>query len=124
MFQLNEKVKNLTPYEPISGTYEIRLDANESFLKFTEEIENEMVEALKNTDFNRYPDPNATKLVEGFSEYFNIDATIIRLLLVACVLFAGVGVLAYIIAWIVMPENTGNNNYNNYNGYNADSGNV
>ena len=74
MFQLNEKVKNLTPYEPISGTYEIRLDANESFLKFSEEIENEMVEALKNTAFNRYPDPNATKLVEGFSKYFNIDS--------------------------------------------------
>ena len=32
MFQLNYKVKKLTPYEPISGTYEIRLDANESFL--------------------------------------------------------------------------------------------
>lgn len=74
MFQLNEKVKSLTPYEPISGTYEIRLDANESFLKFTEEIENEMVKALKDTAFNRYPDPNATKLVEGFSKYFKIDA--------------------------------------------------
>ena len=74
MFQLNEKVKNLTPYEPISGTYEIRLDANESFLKFPEEIEEKMVEALKNTAFNRYPDPNATKLVEGFSNYFNIDS--------------------------------------------------
>lgn len=75
MFQLNEKVKNLTPYEPISGTYEIRLDANESFLKFPENIENEMVEALKNTAFNRYPDPMATKLVEGFSKYFNVDSS-------------------------------------------------
>ena len=73
MFTLNEKVKNLTPYEPISGTYEIRLDANESFLTFPEEIENEMVEALKNTALNRYPDPNATKLVEGFSKYFGIN---------------------------------------------------
>lgn len=73
MFQLNEKVKNLTPYEPISGTYEIRLDANESFLKFPEEIENEMTVALKNTAFNRYPDPNATKLVDGFSKYFNVN---------------------------------------------------
>ena len=73
MFQLNEKVKNLTPYEPISGTYEIRLDANESFLTFPEEIQNEMVEALKNSALNRYPDPNATKLVEGFSKYFNIN---------------------------------------------------
>lgn len=73
MFQLNDKVKNLTPYEPISGTYEIRLDANESFLTFPENIENEMVEALKNSALNRYPDPNATKLVEGFSKYFGVN---------------------------------------------------
>ena len=73
MFQLNEKVKNLTPYEPISGTYEIRLDANESFLTFPESIENEMVEALKNSALNRYPDPNATKLVKGFADYFKVN---------------------------------------------------
>ena len=73
MFQLNDKVNNLPPYEPISGTYEIRLDANESFLKFPQEIENEMVEALKNTAFNRYPDPMATKLVDGFSKYFGVN---------------------------------------------------
>ncbi len=73
MFQLNEKVKNLTPYEPISGTYEIRLDANESFLTVPENIENEMVEALKNSALNRYPDPMATKLVEGFSKYFGVN---------------------------------------------------
>ena len=74
MFQLNDKVKNLTPYEPISGTYEIRLDANESFLTVPKNIENEMVEALKNSALNRYPDPNATKLVKGFADYFNVDA--------------------------------------------------
>ncbi len=74
MFQLNEKVKNLTPYEPISGTYEIRLDANESFLTFPKEIEDEMVQALKNSALNRYPDPMATKLVKGFSDYFNVPA--------------------------------------------------
>ncbi len=74
MFQLNEKVKNLTPYEPISGTYEIRLDANESFLTFPKEIENEMVEALKNSALNRYPDPMTTKLVKGFADYFKVDA--------------------------------------------------
>ncbi len=74
MFQLNSKVKNLIPYEPISGTYEIRLDANESFLTFPKEIENEMVEALKNSALNRYPDPMATKLVKGFADYFKVDA--------------------------------------------------
>lgn len=73
MFQLNEKVKNLTPYEPISGTYKIRLDANESFLTFPKEIEEEMVDALRNSALNRYPDPMATKLVNGFSKYFNVN---------------------------------------------------
>ena len=73
MFKLNDKVKNLTPYEPISGIYEIRLDANESFLTFPENIENEMVEALKSSALNRYPDPMATKLVEGFSKYFGVN---------------------------------------------------
>lgn len=72
MFQLNEKVKNLTPYEPISGTYEIRLDANESFLTLPEDIKNEMAEALKNSVISRYPDPMATKLCEGFAKYFNV----------------------------------------------------
>ena len=73
MFQLNDKVKNLTPYEPISGTYEIRLDANESFLNFPKEIEDEMVDALRNSALNRYPDPMATKLVKGFADYFSVN---------------------------------------------------
>ena len=40
----------------------------------------------------------------GIAEYLGIDSTIIRLLLVLAVLFAGVGILAYIIAAIVMPN--------------------
>ena len=32
MYQLNEKIRNLKPYDPISGEYAVRLDANESFL--------------------------------------------------------------------------------------------
>ena len=40
----------------------------------------------------------------GIAEYLGIDSTIICLLLVLAVLFAGVGILAYIIAAIVMPN--------------------
>lgn len=57
----------------------------------------------------------------GIAEYFNIDSTIVRLLLVLFCLLGGSGVLAYIIAWIVIPERpdyTNYNNFNNYNGYN------
>ena len=39
----------------------------------------------------------------GLAEYLEMDATIIRLILVLAVLFAGVGILAYIIAALVIP---------------------
>lgn len=41
----------------------------------------------------------------GIAEYFNIDSTLVRLgvVLLSC-LASGTGVLAYIIAAIVMPE--------------------
>jgi phage shock protein C len=40
----------------------------------------------------------------GVAEYFDLDVTLIRVLWVLVVLFAGCGILAYIIAWIVMPN--------------------
>ncbi|OYN87933.1 PspC domain-containing protein [Parenemella sanctibonifatiensis] len=42
----------------------------------------------------------------GIARYFGWDATLVRLILVALVLFAGVGILAYLIAWLVMPADT------------------
>ena len=40
----------------------------------------------------------------GVAEYFGIDATIIRLLWVILTFFGGSGILAYIIAAIILPE--------------------
>ncbi len=40
----------------------------------------------------------------GVAEYINVDPTVIRLLWVVLALTAGFGVLAYIIAAIVIPE--------------------
>lgn len=42
----------------------------------------------------------------GLGEYFGVDATIVRLLFVLLVIFHGIGVLAYIVLWIVMPHET------------------
>ncbi len=39
----------------------------------------------------------------GFAEYFDLDATVIRVVWLLCLLLAGTGLLAYIIAWIVIP---------------------
>jgi len=40
----------------------------------------------------------------GIAEYFDVDSTIIRLAWVVFTLAGGAGLLAYIIAAIVMPE--------------------
>ncbi len=40
----------------------------------------------------------------GIAEYLNIDSTIVRLILVLAVLFAGSGILAYIVAALIMPD--------------------
>ncbi len=40
----------------------------------------------------------------GLGEYFNVDPTIIRIIAVLLIFADGVGILAYIIGWIVMPK--------------------
>jgi len=40
----------------------------------------------------------------GFANYFDLDATLVRLVWLVIVMFGGTGLLAYIIGWIVMPE--------------------
>jgi phage shock protein C len=40
----------------------------------------------------------------GFAEYFDLDVTLVRLAWLFVALMTGVGLLAYPIAWIVMPE--------------------
>ena len=39
----------------------------------------------------------------GIGEYFDIDPTLIRILWVTLLFMAGGGLVAYLIAWIVIP---------------------
>ena len=41
----------------------------------------------------------------GIGEYFNVDPVLIRVLWVVFSLAMGSGVLAYLIAWIIIPKN-------------------
>jgi phage shock protein PspC (stress-responsive transcriptional regulator) len=41
----------------------------------------------------------------GVAEYFNIDPTIVRVIWLILALAYGAGILAYIIAWLVVPKN-------------------
>ncbi len=72
-YTLCKKVRELEPYDPISGTYKIRLDANESYYNLSEELKEEIKNIIDNIAFNRYPDPNAVKLVEAFADYYNLN---------------------------------------------------
>ena len=76
-YTLNDKINNLVPYEPISGTYKIRLDANECPENLPQEILEQIKSAIDNIDFNRYPDPLATEVVNSFSEYYNIKPELV-----------------------------------------------
>jgi phage shock protein C len=40
----------------------------------------------------------------GLAEYFGIDRVLIRIVWVVTVICAGTGILAYILAWILIPK--------------------
>ena len=73
------------------------------------------------SNFDSYPAPQSTpkgrrltrrrhgKMVAGvcggIADHLGIDATIVRLLLVAAVIFGfGTGLILYVAGWILMPE--------------------
>jgi phage shock protein C len=41
---------------------------------------------------------------QGFSEYFDLDVTLIRIVWLVVAICGGAGLVAYVIAWVVMPE--------------------
>ncbi|MEG1427753.1 MAG: aminotransferase class I/II-fold pyridoxal phosphate-dependent enzyme, partial [Oscillospiraceae bacterium] len=73
MYELNEKIKDLIPYEPISGTYKIRLDANESYLRIPEYVMAESAAKLIKAQMNRYPDSTAAMLCKAFAVTYGVE---------------------------------------------------
>ncbi|PUU94054.1 PspC domain-containing protein [Halanaerobium sp.] len=47
----------------------------------------------------------------GLADYFNVDSSLVRLAVLFVFLFQGVGLIAYIIAWLVMSEEPVKNDY-------------
>ncbi len=39
----------------------------------------------------------------GLAEYFNVDPTLVRVIWIAMTLIVGVGILLYLILWLVVP---------------------
>ncbi len=51
----------------------------------------------------------------GLAEYIGVDSAIVRLVFAVTVVMGGIGVLAYFLAWIIIPEgsNSGEFEYDN-----------
>lgn len=72
---LSKKMQGKTPYEPIEGTYEVRMDANESPYGLPESLLEEFSRALPSLSLNRYPDPSARELRRAFAKAYGVDET-------------------------------------------------
>lgn len=76
-YQIPEKLRTLEPYQPITGQFSVRLDANESFISLPENIRKEIGDKISRIDFNRYPDPYAVELCEKFAHYFGVPSNLV-----------------------------------------------
>ncbi|MBQ9639733.1 MAG: PspC domain-containing protein [Bacteroidales bacterium] len=48
-------------------------------------------------------DKKVAGVCAGLARYFNIDATLVRIIFLLLAFVVGGGVLAYLICWLVMP---------------------
>ncbi len=73
MYELNKKLKDLIPYDPITGNYDVRVDANESPYDLDEGTKDKIKSALDNILFNRYPDPMAKGAIKAFADLYAVN---------------------------------------------------
>ncbi len=73
MYNLCSKIKDLKPYEPGTGDYAIRLDANESFVRLSQETLSSILSRIENDAVNRYPDPLASEACGLFARYYGVS---------------------------------------------------
>lgn len=74
MNYVSKKMAGKVPYEPICGTYKVRLDANESPFPIPQDIIEKFTAALANNTLDRYPDPFCVELRSAFAKRYGVDA--------------------------------------------------
>lgn len=72
-YTLCKKVRDLTPYDPIEGEFDIRLDANESFLPLSPALRSKIAGIAASLDYNRYPDPCARELCARYAAVYGLS---------------------------------------------------
>ncbi|MBQ3927059.1 MAG: histidinol-phosphate aminotransferase family protein [Clostridia bacterium] len=70
---LSRKMQGKVPYEPVKGSYAIRMDANESPYPLPDFVIRQFEEQLKENTLDRYPDPGASELIASFARVYGVD---------------------------------------------------
>lgn len=76
-YTIPKRIEQMTPYQPITGEYKIRMDANESYINLSKEQIDLVEKKLNQLEYNRYPDPYAKDLCKAFAEYYGIDKNLV-----------------------------------------------
>ncbi len=71
--KLPEKLVSLKAYDPITGSFSVRLDANESFFDLPQVLKSKIADQVEQLAFNRYPDPIATEVVNAFAARYDVS---------------------------------------------------
>lgn len=72
-----------------------------------EQEEHTHQQSYQNTNKKLFRDPDDKVIggvCSGIAAYFDLDVSLIRIAFVASVVFAGIGILPYILMWIILPE--------------------
>ena len=69
---ISQKLKAMTPYAGDHEEMAIYLNANESFVPVDLGVKAVMMEKAAEVPLNRYPDPYATELCQGFAQYYQV----------------------------------------------------
>lgn len=72
-YQLGHRLAALEPYAPISGTYAIRLDANESFATPPAYLQEKILRAVGKLSLNRYPDALASEVSTTYANFYGMS---------------------------------------------------
>ena len=70
---------------------------------------------MENRLYRRRKDKVFGGIASGLGQYLDVDPIIVRIVFVLITIFHGVGLLVYIIMWIVMPEEPIENLYQTMN---------
>lgn len=75
--RINDKLAGKTAYSPGGKPCAVTLNANESFVPFSEDLKNDMRAVFEETLFNRYPDARAEELRNAFGDAFGVDPALV-----------------------------------------------